>query len=100
MESEVCLFERIENVEDTIGEIHRKLQLIDVKLERIIEGPIFRTALNQISSVQENCDRNSNALNTMMLQLKGVLSQMNSIRGKKSDWDGEEILNPGNLRLT
>lgn len=72
--------------------IREELQRLNAKLDAISNGPVFTSTLTRIATLDQQCADNLKALNTMMLQIKGVLSQVSTIRGKgKSDWYREEI---------
>ena len=64
---------------------------ISEKLDKIIEGPVFNSTLTRIGTLDEIAAKNMRSLNDMILQVKGIVSQVHTLRGRKNDWDGEEI---------
>jgi hypothetical protein len=83
--------EIMQKYDETLSIILRELVKINAKIDAISEGPIFRKTQGIYESIDKKCDYNLQSLNTMILQVKGIVSQVNSLRGKKSDWDNDEI---------
>ena len=71
--------------------IKEEIRAIHRKLDQIIEGPAFKSTLSHIGGLSAKTDENLKSLNNMLLQVKGIVSQVNTLRGRKSDWDGTEI---------
>jgi hypothetical protein len=90
-EIEPCVFERIDRQEEVISFLKNEIVMIHRKLDELIAGPALKNTFNQLSDMRENVDRNLKSLNDMILSVKGLMSQMRSVRGRKSDWDNHEI---------
>jgi hypothetical protein len=71
--------------------IKEEIIKINRKLDEIIQGPIFKRTLSITDSLDEKVANNLKSLNNMILQVKGIVSQVNTLRGRKSDWDGAEV---------
>ena len=56
----------------------------DQKLDRISQ------LLSSAYRISEKCDQNMRSLNTMMLELKGVIASVRA-SARKNDWYGTEI---------
>jgi len=85
MTKEVSIYDKdIKFIKEEIIKINRKL-------DEIIQGPIFKRTLSITDSLDEKVANNLKSLNTMILQVKGIVTQIHSLRGRKSDWDGPEV---------
>lgn len=76
---------------DDILFIKSEIIKINKKLDEIIKGPIFREHLTMTGNMEAKVNDNMRRLNDMLLQVKGIVSQVSSLRGRKSDWFGKEI---------
>ncbi len=74
-----------------IKSLKEEILKINQKLDQIISGPVFTSTLTRIGTLDEKCAENLRSLNNMLLQVKGIVAQVNTLRGRKSDWDGDEI---------
>lgn len=83
---------RLSTYEDKIGLINLRLKSIEDKLDQILRGPVFNSTLTRIGTLEEICANNLKQLNNMILQVKGIVSQVNTLRGRTSEWDGDEIM--------
>ena len=71
--------------------IKEEIIKINCKLDEIIQGPIFKRTLSITDSLDEKVANNLKSLNNMILQVKGIVSQVHTLRGRKNDWDGPEV---------
>ncbi len=73
------------------ADLKQQIREINRKLDQLIEGPALRSTLTRIGTLEEICAKNLKSLNDMILQVKGVVTQVRTLRGRRSDWDGEEV---------
>lgn len=71
--------------------IKEEIIKINRKLDELIEGPVFKRTWGIADSLDEKVAKNLHSLNNMILQVKGIVSQVNTLRGRRSDWDGAEV---------
>lgn len=80
--------------ENDMIEIRRSLSKLHEKIDAITNGPIFKRTLSITDTLDEKVAKNLNSLNQMILEVKGMAAQFRSLRGRRSDWDGEEVKYP------
>lgn len=77
--------------ENEILSIQQELRQINRKLDQIIAGPVFTSTITRIGTLDEKVAENLRSLNNMILQVKGVVTQIRAARNIRSDWDGKEV---------